>query len=94
MKNPYEVLNLTQDATKAEIIAAQKKAMMLRQFPINEIALATKQLLDAEKRLAADFMYPSKLTAKRPKKIESEIIVTEINLTEINPDAFCSLNLV
>ena len=94
MKNPYEVLNLTQDATKAEIIAAQKKAMMSRQFPINEIALATKQLLDAEKRLAADFMYPSKLSAKRPKKIESEITVTEINLTEINPDAFCSLKLV
>jgi len=93
MKNPYEVLNINQDATKHDIIAAQKQAMMQRKFPINEIALATKQLLDAEKRLAADFMYPSKLSAKRPKKIETEINVSEVDLNNINPDAFCSLKL-
>ena len=94
MKNPYEILNINQDASKQEIIAAQKLAMLQRKFSINEIANATKQLLDAEKRLAADFMYPSKLSAKRPKKIETEINITKIDLNNINPDAFCSLNLV
>jgi hypothetical protein len=93
MKNPYEILNISQDATKQEIIAAQKQAMLQRKFPMNEIALATKQLLDAEKRLAADFMYPSKLSAKRPKKIETEINVIHVDLNTVNPDAFCSLKL-
>ena len=69
MNNPYKVLNIGQDAQKEEIIKAQMKAMLERKYSLSEIALAARQLLDPPKRLAADFMYPSKIKSKRPQKI-------------------------
>jgi len=43
------------------------------------------------KRLAADFMYPSKIKAKRPQRIKIEISISSIDLEEINENAFDSL---
>ena len=64
MTNPYTILGVSQDAEKAEIMKAQMFAMKKKEFPLQEIAVAAKQLLDPAKRLAADFMFPAKIKAK------------------------------
>lgn len=91
MSNPYEVLNVNQDASKGEIMKAQMQAMKEKKHTLQEIAVATKQLLDPSKRLAADFMFPSKIKAKRIQKIAIEIPIEKINLSDIDENAFDSL---
>jgi hypothetical protein len=96
MKNPYEVLKLNQNATKQEIakalIFAQKDNMKSKQFTPQELMLAQKQLLAPAKRLAADFMFPSKYKTKRPVKLEANIKLQNIDLNSVNEVAFDSLN--
>ncbi|MCB0536177.1 MAG: hypothetical protein KDE33_01495 [Bacteroidetes bacterium] len=91
MKNPYEVLGVTQDATKKEIIKGKMTAMKQRIYTLQEIQLAEKQLLNPAKRLVADFMYPSKIKAKRPKLLSIDIKPENISINDINDNAFDSL---
>ncbi len=91
MKNPYQILNVGQDADKKEIQKAQMLAMKEKKYSMQEIAVASKQLLDPAKRLAADFMYPAKIKSRRPQKIEVVIPIEEINITDIDDNAFDSL---
>ena len=91
MNNPYNVLGVSQDADKKEIQKAKMIAMKDRKFSLPEIALAERQLLDPCKRLAADFMYPTKIVAKRPQKIEMNIDIPKISIGEIDENALDSL---
>jgi hypothetical protein len=91
MNNPYQILNVNQDAGKKEIMNAQTIAMQQKKYSLTEIHSATKQLLDPAKRLAADFMYPAKIKAKRPQKILLDIATPDINQEEIDDDYFDSL---
>lgn len=91
MSNPYEILNVSQDADKGEIMKAQRQAMKEKKFSLQEIQIAVRQLLDPAKRLAADFMFPSKIKAKRIQKIAIEIPIDKINLSDIDENAFDSL---
>jgi DnaJ-class molecular chaperone len=91
MKNPYTILEVSQDADKAEIMKAQMFAMKKKQFPLQEIAVAAKQLLDPAKRLAADFMFPAKIKAKRIQSIQSTLSYREINVNALNENAFDSI---
>lgn len=91
MSNPYEILKVNQDADKNEIMKAQMLAMKERKYSLQEIAIAAKQLLDPAKRLAADFMFPIKIKAKRIQKITVEIPVEKIDLSDIDENAFDSL---
>jgi hypothetical protein len=79
MKNPYEVLSVSQNANVAE------------KYTNQEIAYAYSQLLKPSKRLAADFLFPSKIKAKRPKLLQV-IIDTEENVN-IDENAFNSLKI-
>ncbi len=90
MKNPYEVLGVGQDATKKEIVRGKMKAMKQRLYKLQEIQLAEKQLLSPTKRLVADFMYPSKIKAKRPKLLRIETKPADISINDINENAFDS----
>jgi hypothetical protein len=92
MKNPYVVLDVPQNATKNEIIKGKMIAMKQRIYSLQDIQLAEKQLLNPSKRLIADFMYPSKIKAKRPKLIKLNITPSNICLNDLNEDAFDSLN--
>ena len=87
MSNPYEILKVTQDADKKEIMKAQMLAMKERRYSLQEIQIAVRQLLDPAKRLAADFMFPSKIKAKRPQNIS----VDTIDLNDIDENTFDSL---
>lgn len=91
MINPYTILGVSQDAEKAEIMKAQMLAMKKKEFPLQEIAIAAKQLLDPAKRLAADFMFPAKIKVKRIQPIQSTLTYQEINVNALNEKAFNSL---
>jgi len=92
MKNPYVVLDVPQNASKNEIIKGKMIAMKQRIHSLQDIQLAEKQLLNPSKRLIADFMYPSKIKAKRPKLIKLNITPSNICTDDLNEDAFDSLN--
>lgn len=91
MDNPYQILKISQNADKKEIMKAQMIAMREKVYTLPEIALATKQLLDPAKRLAADFMFPSRIKAKRLQKIPLELQAQHIDLNEIDENAYDSL---
>ncbi|MBK7573397.1 MAG: molecular chaperone DnaJ [Bacteroidetes bacterium] len=91
MSNPYEILKVTQDADKKEIMKAQMLAMKERRYSLQEIQIAVRQLLDPAKRLAADFMFPSKIKAKRPQKLSVDVPVDTIDLNDIDENTFDSL---
>ena len=91
MSNPYEILKVTQDADKKEIMKAQMLAMKERRYSLQEIQIAVRQLLDPAKRLAADFMFPSKIKAKRPQKLSIDVPVDTIDLNDIDENTFDSL---
>ena len=91
MNNPYKILNVSQDADKSEIMKAQMQAMREKKYSLQEIQIAVRQLLDPAKRLAADFMFPTKIKAKRIQKIEVEIPIEKFDLTDIDENAFDSL---
>ena len=91
MNNPYQILNVNQDANKKDIMKAQMLAMRERKYSLQEIQIAVRQLFDPAKRLAADFMFPSKIKAKRPQKISFEIPMERIELNDIDENAFDSL---
>jgi hypothetical protein len=91
MISPYLILNIKQDSDKKQILKAQILAMKNKIYTLQEIAKATKILLDPSKRLAADFMFPAKIKAKRPSKISVDFQFEEITLNDINENAFDSI---
>ncbi len=91
MKNPYIVLGVDQDAEKAEIMKARMQAMKKKAYSLQEIQLAEKQLLDPAKRLAADFLFPTKVKARRLKIIKSKMAIKELDFKAIDEDALNSL---
>ncbi len=92
MKNPYTILGVSQEAEKSEIMKAQMRAMKDRKYSIQEIQIAARQLLDPAKRLAADFMFPAKIKAKRIQVIQTTLVYEDININSLNEDAFDSIN--
>jgi len=92
MNNPYVILKVSQDASKGDIMKAQMISMKERKYSLQEIQVAVRQLLDPAKRLAADFMFPAKIKAKRPQKISVEIPKERINVNDIDENAFDSIN--
>lgn len=93
MKNPYLILGVSQDANKKEIMKAQMLAMKKKEFPLQEIAKAARQLLKPSKRLAADFMFPAKIKVKRIKPIQCNLSFKNINTDAIDENAFDSLKI-
>jgi hypothetical protein len=91
MKNPYMILGVSQDADKEEIIKAQMFAMQNKEIPLQEIALAVRQLLDPAKRLAADFMFPARIKVKRIQPIQIDYTYKKINTDALNENAFDTL---
>jgi len=65
--NPYDILGVSQAASKAEINKAVVVAMKRKQYPIDIIAKAQKNLLNSEERVMADYLRPVLPTIKRFK---------------------------
>ncbi len=66
-------------------------AMKKKEYPLQEIAVAAKQLLDPAKRLAADFMFPAKIKARRVQIIQTNLAYQEIKPNDLNENAFESI---
>ena len=58
MKNPYDILEVPQDANNGQILRAMPLALRKGKYPNTEIAQARAQLSKPATRLAADFTFP------------------------------------
>ncbi|HEY9702851.1 MAG TPA: hypothetical protein V6C58_10410, partial [Allocoleopsis sp.] len=66
--NPYDILNVSQAASKAEILAAKVAAIKQKQYPLSVIADAEKKLLKPKERILADYLRPILPIVKRFRK--------------------------
>ncbi len=66
--NPYDILNVSQAASKAEILAAKVAAIKQKQYPLSVIAEAEKKLLKPKERILADYLRPILPIVKRFRK--------------------------
>ncbi|NET02432.1 MAG: molecular chaperone DnaJ [Sphaerospermopsis sp. SIO1G2] len=57
-QNPYDILGLSQLASKAEIAQAVALAIKEKKHPIDAIAKAQKSLIKTEERIIADYLRP------------------------------------
>ena len=57
MKNPFEILKITKNASKAEIIKHVAQAMQKGTYDLKTIAEAQKELLNPVTREAAEFVH-------------------------------------
>jgi len=81
--NPYDILGVSQAASKAEITKAMAIAMKRKEYPLQAIAAAQKSLLDSQKRIVADYLRPILPPIKRFKRTDFSSIETtapELNL--------------
>jgi hypothetical protein len=65
--NPYDILGISQSASKAEITKAVATAMKRKQYPVDVIAKAQKSLMKGEERIIADYLLPILPTIARFK---------------------------
>ena len=65
--NPYNILGISQAASKAEITKAVAVAMKRKQYPVDVIAKAQRSLMKPEERIIADYLRPILPTIKRFK---------------------------
>mgnify|MGYP000043485443 CR=1 FL=1 len=56
--NPYDILGVSQSASKVEITKAVPLAMKRKQYPVDVIAKAQKSLMKSEERIIADYFHP------------------------------------
>ncbi|MFQ4144146.1 molecular chaperone DnaJ [Chlorogloeopsis sp. ULAP02] len=66
-KNPYDILGVSQAASKAEITKAVAVAMKRKQYPVDVIAKAQRSLMKSSERIIADYLRPILPTVKRFK---------------------------
>ncbi len=81
--NPYDILGVSQAASKAEITKAMAIAMKRKEYPLQAIAAAQKSLLDSQKRIVADYLRPILPPIKRFKRTDFssiEATAPELNL--------------
>lgn len=91
MKNPYEILELPQNATVPQIISAMPKAMRKRMYPNTEIAQASAQLRKPSTRLAADFTFPIFEPFDDMKPLSPTLTLEIIDINSLDANAYNSL---
>lgn len=91
MKNPYQILEVPQDANNAQILKAMTVAMRKKQFPQTEIAQARMQLSKPATRLAADFTFPIFEPFEGMKPLQAALQPEIIDINSIDPNAYNSL---
>lgn len=91
MKNPYKILNLSQDANNSEIVKAQIPALKSRKYSMKEITEAQSMLRKPSTRLAADFTFPI-LDSDKVEKIYTSVKSKPIDFEGIDSNKYNSLN--
>ena len=91
MKNPYQVLNISQDATNADIVKAQALAMRSRLYTNREIAEARAILAKPTTRLASDFTFTVFPRLNKIEEIKSIARPSSLSVEMLNADKYDSL---
>ena len=91
MKNPYNILEVPQNANNGQILRAMTLAMRKRQYPNTEIAQARAVLSKPSKRLAADFTFPIFDPFDDMEPLQAKISPEIIDIKSIDPNKYNSL---
>lgn len=91
MKNPYEILDVNQDATAHEITKAVIDAMRQKKHSSSEVAKARAVLSRPSSRLAADITFPVFPATEEFEEIKANIKSKGLKLDEVDPDKYDSL---
>ncbi|MEA5620752.1 molecular chaperone DnaJ [Cronbergia sp. UHCC 0137] len=84
--NPYDILGVSQSASKPEIIKAVNLAMQRGEFPVDVIAKAQKSLMKTEERIIADYLRPILPTIKRFKYTDLSTLAQARPTLELLPE--------
>ena len=90
MKNPYKILNLSQNATPTEIAKSQFPALRARKYSPKEITEAQATLRKPASRLAADFTFPI-IDRGEVELLVSSIKSQDIDWNVLNENKYDSL---
>lgn len=91
MKNPYNILEVPQDANNAQILKAMTMAMRKKQYPNTDIAQARAQLSKPATRLAADFTFPIFEPFDDMDPLQTKIKPETIDINSIDDNKYNSL---
>jgi DnaJ-class molecular chaperone len=91
MNNPYQILEVSQDASNQEIIRAVAVAMSKRRFSTREIAEARAILSKPASRLAADFTFPIFPKQKQISLINATVTASGITVNDLDVNKYNSL---
>lgn len=91
MRNPYEILEVPQDATNAQILKAMTVAMRKRKYSNNDIAHARSQLSKPVTRLAADFTFPVFEAVFELDYLKATKTLSDFDMSALNPAKYDSL---
>lgn len=91
MKNPYIILDVSQDANNSQILKAMTMAMRKREYPNTEIAQAKAQLSKPATRLAADFTFPIFEPFDDMTPLVATLQAEIIDINSIDPEIYNSL---
>lgn len=89
MANPYEVLEVDQNAPMKEVVTAMTKAIQRRKYTTQEITAARAQLSTPAKRLAADFTFP--IIDAEPVSTLQVPDIKDIDIDSFDPDKYNTL---
>ena len=68
--NPYDVLEISPEASNQEITLAFTMAMKRRKYSLNVIAIARKSLINRQERIIADYLRPHIPLVQRFKRTD------------------------
>ena len=91
MRNPYEILEVSQDANNPQILKAMTTAMRKGGYSKTDIAQARAQLSKPATRLAADFTFPIFESYDNLEPLVPTLDPDIIDINSINADAYNSL---
>lgn len=91
MRNPYQILEVPQDANNAQILKAMTVALRKRIHSNTDIAQARAQLSKPATRLAADFTFPIFESYDNMEPLVATLQPEIIDVNSINADAYNSL---
>ena len=91
MKNPYEILGVSQDANNPQILKAMTTAMRKKEYSNTDIAQARAQLSKPTTRLAADITFPIFESYEGLNPLVSGVVLENIDINTIDSEVYNSL---
>lgn len=91
MRNPYEILEVPQDANNGQILRAMPLALRKKKYSNTDIAQARAQLSKPATRLAADFTFPIFEPYDNMTPLKATLQAEIIDINSIDSNAYNSL---